>query len=580
MPAGFPVDVRKGAVERFLGGMPAREVCDWALGQCGRRPSEHTISKWVAATRRGCSLDGRRGGHSADTIAGVVARRLTSSMPLLEIAAEFGVSETVPIVWVRRYFPDKDEQDHVASLGFDAVFEATMKRVSKDRKVKRATEQRRIDTNREQSRPPRPVDSWLPGPGPVKDIDALPDDVAALKQMLVQQRERDAVKDAIIEVLMGGGDTPGKDDVRDGVLTTAAKAAVVGALTELHGFSIARACALIGIATSTFYYHRGKHAVTVQDRARRREELKVLILQAVEQSRRSYGYRRIHAWLQAMGHTVSEKIVRNLMAELGCRPPAKQSTKHSSYTGETDHTPQNLLLITPTSNSNGNGAEGDAEGGVDGGGMPQVALSQYFTEHAAAKGLTHDFHADAPWEKIGTDVTEIHCADGKLFLSAAIDFYDGMPIAVTMSTSPDHDLVAEMIARIDECKPEGATPIIHSDRGGLYRSPRWVSMITHHTHDTLACSVCQQELFCPSRWRYIPSLSRKGNSGDNARVEGFFGTMKQEILHGRPEVKTMTVAQMRDYIDSYIDFYINTRLKSTLGEGYTTIAEHRKALSA
>lgn len=155
-----------------------------------------------------------------------------------------------------------------------------------------------------------------------------------------------------------------------------------------------------------------------------------------------------------------------------------------------------------------------------------------------------------------------------------------MPIAVTMSTSPDHDLVAEMIARIDECKPEGATPIIHSDRGGLYRSPRWVSMITHHTHDTLACSVCQQELFCPSRWRYIPSLSRKGNSGDNARVEGFFGTMKQEILHGRPEVKTMTVAQMRDYIDSYIDFYINTRLKSTLGEGYTTIAEHRKALSA
>mgnify|MGYP002653706237 CR=1 FL=1 len=36
------------------------------------------------------------------------------------------------------------------------------------------------------------------------------------------------------------------------------------------------------------------------------------------------------------------------------------------------------------------------------------------------------------WEKIGTDVTEIHCPDGKLFLSAAIDFYDGMPIAVTM----------------------------------------------------------------------------------------------------------------------------------------------------
>ena len=71
-----------------------------------------------------------------------------------------------------------------------------------------------------------------------------------------------------------------------------------------------------------------------------------------------------------------------------------------------------------------------------------------------------------------------------------------------------------------------------------------------------------------------------GTSGDNARTEGFFGTMKQELLKGRPVVSTMTVAQMRDYIDTYIDFYIHRRLKSTLGDGYTTIAEHRQALSA
>ena len=56
--------------------------------------------------------------------------------------------------------------------------------------------------------------------------------------------------------------------------------------------------------------------------------------------------------------------------------------------------------------------------------------------------------------------------------------------------------------------------------------------------------------------------------------------MKQELLKGRPLVSTMTVAQMRDYIDTYIDFYIHRRLKSTLGDGYTTIAEHRQALSA
>ena len=47
-----------------------------------------------------------------------------------------------------------------------------------------------------------------------------------------------------------------------------------------------------------------------------------------------------------------------------------------------------------------------------------------------------------------------------------------------------------------------------------------------------------------------------------------------------PAGKTMTVAQMRDHIDTYIDFYIHRRLKSTLGDGYTTIAEHRQALNA
>ena len=155
-----------------------------------------------------------------------------------------------------------------------------------------------------------------------------------------------------------------------------------------------------------------------------------------------------------------------------------------------------------------------------------------------------------------------------------------MPIAVTMSTSPDHDLVAEMIARIDEVKPDGAQPIIHSDRGGLYRSPRWVSLITDHAHNSLDCADCRADKWCASRWRYIPSLSRKGTSGDNARTEGFFGTMKQELLKGRPVVSTMTVAQMRDYIEAYIDFYIHKRFKSTLGTGYTTIAQHRQLLSA
>lgn len=110
------------------------------------------------------------------------------------------------------------------------------------------------------------------------------------------------------------------------------------------------------------------------------------------------------------------------MDALGCHPPAKASTKYSSYTGETAHRPANLLLI------------GDNERPANEThtlARPEVAHSQYFTRYAHSKGLTHDFHADQPWQKIGTDVSEIRCSDGRLYLSAAIDFFDGMPIAVT-----------------------------------------------------------------------------------------------------------------------------------------------------
>ncbi|WP_143111773.1 IS3 family transposase, partial [Corynebacterium sp. NML130628] len=385
------------------------------------------------------------------------------------------------------------------------------------------------------------------------------------------ERDRQKVKDAIIEVLMGG-QAQGKVSVRDGVLTTAAKAAVVVAITDAHGVSIKKACQLVGIAESTFYHHQGKHQRVLARRTARREQYKPLIMQAVAESNQSYGYRRIHAWLKAQGHRISEKIVRELMDELACRPPAKQSTKYSSYTGETAHSPANLLLVKPRTTCQ---CHDNAQPVPD-----VIELSEYFRTHADAEGLTHDFHADRPWEKIGTDVTEIHCPDGKLYLSAAIDFFDGMPIAVTMSTSPNHDLVADMINRIDVLKPDGVRPILHSDRGGLYRSTKWVGLITDHTHNNLDCPACQADTWCRARWRYIPSLSRKGTSGDNARTEGFFGTMKQELLKGRAHTSQMTVAQMREYIESYIDFYINTRLKSTLGDGYTTIAEHRQALSA
>ena len=576
MSARFPREIREQAIDKFLDGMQYKHICDWLEASHGQRPAVSTVMYWVRGRRQGRNPIAHQGLHAPETVAEAVAQRVTSTRSFTVIGDEVGVAGVSVRKWTQQYWPDPEEAAAAASLPFDEVYAITMERVSKDRRIKRTKHQRRIADKHNASPRPAPVDSWLPGPGPVPDMDALPDDPAELKKLLAQERERQAVKDAIIEVLMGSddhtwgsGDAAGKALVRDGALSTAAKAAAVCTLTDTHKISIAKACALAGIAQSTFYHHQGKHQRSVAKRKARRDKYKVLIRQAVDECGQSYGYRRIHAWLVRGGHRISEKIVRELMDALGCHPPAKASTKYSSYTGETAHRPANLLLIDSDEHT------GDTTHKIP---RPEVAHSQYFTRYAHSKGLTHDFHADQPWQKIGTDVSEIRCSDGRLYLSAAIDFFDGMPIAVTMSQTPNHELVAGMIERIDAVKPADAQPILHSDRGGLYRSTRWVNLITDHAHNITGCKACATGEWCQRRWRYIPSLSRKGTSGDNARTEGFFGTMKQELLKGRPATKKMTVAQMRDYIDNYIDFYTHTRLKSTLGNGYATIAEHRQAL--
>lgn len=562
MAARFPTDIRQAAAKRFRDGSAAKEVCDWVERQCGRRPSPLTVRKWNDDIRRGIVIAEVSQTNPPETVARAVALRMSSEWTLRAIEAECSVRAGSILKWVDRFGPDPAD---AASMTFEQVYEATMDAVRKQRRTKRDKQAQRSNAPKPVPRPVGPVDEWIPGPGPVPDKDHLPDDPEALKRLLRQELDRNEVKNAVIQALMDTGEagTAGKGLVHDGKTAAAVQAAAVNALVDATGISTAKACRRVGMPESTYYYQR-RRAVSATQRAARRDELKVLITQAVEETGRSYGYRRIHHWLRCAGHTVSEKIVRACMTELGLHPPARTFSKYSSYTGETAHRPDNLLLVTADTADRAR----------------KVAVSGYFTSNADRLGLTHDFHADAPWEKIGTDVTEIACADGRLYVSAAIDFYDGMPVAVTMSESPNHDLVAEMISAIEAQKPAGARPIIHSDRGGLYRSTKWVEMITDPAHDTNACPQCTPDGRCAQSWRYIPSLSRRGNSGDNARVEGFFGTMKQERLIGRPQTKQMTKAEMIDYINDYIDFYIHKRFKSTLGAGYTTIAQHRQLLSA
>lgn len=271
------------------------------------------------------------------------------------------------------------------------------------------------------------------------------------------------------------------------------------------------------LSASSYYY-----ATAALRRPDAHAEVRALIHEIAAASGNTYGSPRIWLALRRRGVFISEKVVRRLMKEESIEVRyAKRKRKYSSYIGEITPAVKNL---------------------VDG-----------------------DFNAAAPDELWLTDITEFAASDGKVYLSPVIDCYDGMIVSWATSRHPDGELVLDMLERavdtLDASKRAGLRNhdsserlVIHTDRGGHYRGAAWIERL-----EGLGIT---------------RSMSRKGNSGDNAACEGFFGRMKVEMYYG---IKWKKASDLESAIDAYIDFYNDRRITSKLGG--MTIAEHRDMLA-
>jgi transposase InsO family protein len=170
--------------------------------------------------------------------------------------------------------------------------------------------------------------------------------------------------------------------------------------------------------------------------------------------------------------------------------------------------------------------------------------------------LNRDFHAGAPNEKWLTDVTEFQIPAGRVYLSPMIDCFDGMVVSWSIGTRADADLVNTMLdAAIETVTASSERPLVHSDRGGHYRWPGWLSRIAEA--------------------KLVRSMSRKGCSPDNAACEGFFGRLKNELFYSRDWLSTST-EEFVATLDAYIRWYNDTRIKDSLG--FRSPVEHRRDL--
>ena len=288
-------------------------------------------------------------------------------------------------------------------------------------------------------------------------------------------------------------------------LTNREKTQLVDALRQ--DYALTDLLGEVDLPRSSYFYQRARLQV-----ADKYAEARKAMTNIFERNYRCYGYRRMHASLRDQSVNISEKVVRRLMKQECMVAATSKRRRYGSYMGEISPAPDNLL--------------------------------------------NRDFSAGAPNEKWLTDITEFQIPAGKVYLSPVIDCFDGMVVSWSIGTRPNAELVNTMLdAAIDKVAVSGDRPVVHSDRGGHYRWPGWLSRIAEA--------------------KLVRSMSRKGCSPDNAACEGFFGRLKIEMFFSRDWLST-TIEEFVAAVDAYIRWYNEARIKMSLGSRSPN--EYRRSL--
>ena len=176
-------------------------------------------------------------------------------------------------------------------------------------------------------------------------------------------------------------------------------------------------CAFFGVSRSGYYTFVHRLGRPEKDAA-----LAELIAQQRERSFGTYGYRRMHLWLERQGIHHNPKTILRIMKKYGLLSEIRRKRKWKAL-GQQVHKYQNLL--------------------------------------------SREFHADRPNSKWVTDISYIQTKQGVLYLSMIRDLYDNSIVAYKTGTQQTMNLVLDTIhlAMKREKKRIAAELQLHSDQG-------------------------------------------------------------------------------------------------------------------
>jgi transposase InsO family protein len=246
----------------------------------------------------------------------------------------------------------------------------------------------------------------------------------------------------------------------------------------------------------------GYYAWAKRPESMREQENKQIVEQIKkihQQSRQSYGSPRIYQDLQEKGISCSENRVARLMKKY--QITAKRKRKFMVTTNSKHHMP------------------------------------------VAENTLNQDFTANRADQKWVSDITYVWTKQGWLYLAVVLDLFSRKVVGWAMDSSMESDLVISALHMALQSRQPNKGLLHHSDRGSQYASKDYQKLLNDY--------------------KISSSMSRKGNCYDNASMESFFATLKQELVYHH---QYQTRQEAKQDIFEYIQVWYNRKRKhSSLG---------------
>jgi putative transposase len=157
--------------------------------------------------------------------------------------------------------------------------------------------------------------------------------------------------------------------------------------------------------------------------------------------------------------------------------------------------------------------------------------------------LNQQFEAPAPNRIWLSDITYIPTEEGWLYLAGHKDMFTGEVVGYAMGSRITKNLVSQSLFKAAAAKRPGPGLIHHSDRGTQYCAHEYRKLL--------------------DQFHMRASMSRKGDCYDNAPMESFWGTLKNELVHHRRySTRQQAIGEITEYIEI---FYNRQRRQARLG---------------